>query len=549
MAKAEYDRKLFLAKCIPFFNTIPRHRFETLYKGFIAVFHEKGEYIYKQESKAEEILVIYQGSCSIEKNLPFISKEEKYVTVMYLQVGDLAGLESLNYLPGFDNPSSTDGAEFNQDFEKNIDNSSQNQKDKNISNSPPPKNLKEMKFPAYKSSLRSMENETIVIHIKISALNEYREAICDSLKNIKNEKDMIIDNLIRQKIDNMNKHKVIYREKQIRRHMKNTEGNEYDQKMNLDKLNNYIEGRPSPIKLNQGGLNNMKNCTFTINKEFINTLRSIKDESHSERSRRSTRRFILENDIEKRIFDDSFYQHLNEYKLEDRYFNHENCDETQNICVENQSDNELQSNLVLPNINLDNTKSSILGRNKRNAQPPKIKFLKKETNNELKTQSTDLRRNNSCLGVCSTEPSSTYQNHLVEDTSLLETYFAKSKIRDPCNSKTYFSIISDGDSQTDRNNSLSIREKILQSMSSLPNDDMTDENFKSNDKLTSTFKALALTPLKNKKIILEQDRETKLLSKKVVNNLKNWDKSLNTKKYMSGRFDMPLISLSQKNLK
>jgi len=83
MAKAENDRKLFLTNSIPYLKTIPKHRFETLYKGFIAVFHDKGEYIYRQDSKAEEILVIYQGCCSIEKYLPIITKEEKFVTNSY----------------------------------------------------------------------------------------------------------------------------------------------------------------------------------------------------------------------------------------------------------------------------------------------------------------------------------------------------------------------------------------------------------------------------------------------------------------------------------
>lgn len=549
MAKAENDRKLFLTNSIPYLKTIPKHRFETLYKGFIAVFHDKGEYIYRQDSKAEEILVIYQGCCSIEKYLPIITKEEKFVTVMYLQKGDLAGLESLNYVSYVDFAVSTNVEEINQEFEISKDNELI-KNEKNIFNSPEYKKFNTKNFPVYKSSLKSIENDTIVIHIKISALNEYREVIRESLKSIKTEKDTIIDNLIKKKIDSMNKHKVIYREKQIRRQMKNTDGSEYDQRMNIEKLNNFIEKRSTSIKLIQEGSYKKKNCRYSISKEFINTLRTNKVEPYSEKARRSTRRFILENDMEKKIFDDSFYQHLTKCKPgnKSQTIDKENDEEDKYKSTENENEDHIHKNLFFPKISSSILKSSTLGRNVRNIAIPKLNFFKNEAKNDVKIQTSEILRHNSTLGVCITEPSSTCQNPL-EEVSLFETYFAKEKLRDPSNSKAQYTLISDVDSQTDRNNSRSIRENILQSISTLPNDDIVNKSNKCNDKMTSTFKALALTPLKNTKIILEQDKETKLLSKKVINNLKNWDKSLYTKKYMSGRFDMPLLSLTEKNIK
>jgi hypothetical protein len=458
--------------------------------------------------------------------MPFLNKEEKFVTVMYQEVGDLAGLEALNYIPDVNYPNGPHNLENDE---------SQEAYEKKLGD-PLDKDLKlkrNKKFPLYKTSLRSIENETIVIHIKISALNEFRETICMSLRSLKNEKDLIIENLIRQKIENMNKHKVVYREKQIRRHMKNTEGNEYDQRMHLAKLNECIDGRKcSPIK----GYMNFKNLTIKVNKEFLKTFKAVKDKSKTEKTLASSTKRFIDISLEKKIFDESFYDHLH-CDTEEA----EVAEESKFIKIELEKEKEnninLNENPIFP---LILRKTPLISSIKNMS---KLKLSRTNKKNDLMPLLSDQGLMNS-YGTSTTEPS-TQRNVYGNDLSINDPYFTP-KHRGVGSSLNHYSMLSDADTQTDRNNSKSIREKIFQSLSTLPQDENGDDNFKPHTKFTTTFKKLALTPLKNKKIPKEQDKEGRLFSKEVGANLKQWDKSLNTNKFMSGRFDIPLVCFSQK---
>ena len=164
MSKAELDRKMFLMRTIPYFCEIPKMRFDQLYKSFIAKFLSKDDYIYLENKKADIFYLIYQGSCSLKKNILISDTEEKSknVTIMKLEKGDIAGLEASDYIP---ETIIVNGVTVNQ------------------------KKGKDSKDPVYKYSLISEDDNTIVMSIKIQSLNEFRENIVKCLLPLRKKKD------------------------------------------------------------------------------------------------------------------------------------------------------------------------------------------------------------------------------------------------------------------------------------------------------------------------------------------------------------------------
>jgi hypothetical protein len=179
MTKAEIDRKTLLKKVIPFFTTIKKSRFDSLYKSFIAKFISFGEYVYTEGSPAESIFVIYQGLCSqISNSLQGLRGNTRLV---YLDSGTVVGLEALDYNPW---------------------------KKVNFLNA-------KHDVPLYTSSIKCEEENVITIEIKMSYFTEERKLFCNSLKFLKEQKEILRADLIRDKIKAQNNCKIIYREQQI----------------------------------------------------------------------------------------------------------------------------------------------------------------------------------------------------------------------------------------------------------------------------------------------------------------------------------------------
>jgi hypothetical protein len=196
MAKAECDRKVFLMKCVPFFSSTGKLKFDQLYKSFIAIFLPKGVFIFKEGQRADTLYVVYQGQCSLHKNtISSANKEsDKNIKVMNVEKGDLLGLEAINFMPS---------DELQKDEIKND------------------RYYKDYKEPTYKYSLKAESDSTILISVRISSLGELREAFKDSLTNLKNKKEHILEQILSKKEELKKQFKVRDRAHMIRDEIKN----------------------------------------------------------------------------------------------------------------------------------------------------------------------------------------------------------------------------------------------------------------------------------------------------------------------------------------
>jgi hypothetical protein len=165
---------MFLRRCFPFLRYLSESRFSVLYNLISTpLFLYKGRYVYKEYQPAEYIYIIYQGECSLEKILHKSSKNEECIKLIIVEKGDIVGLEAIHY-----------DAEIDYLYSKDIS--------------------YEEKPPVYNHSLKSENDNTVILRIRLHKIEEMKEKFLEFLLNLKREKDKIYQDLLNKRIDMKN---------------------------------------------------------------------------------------------------------------------------------------------------------------------------------------------------------------------------------------------------------------------------------------------------------------------------------------------------------
>jgi CRP-like cAMP-binding protein len=89
MIRADNDRQDFLKLCIRPLKNIAK--FDSYFKTFVPIFHERNQEIYAQGKIESFIYLIFMGECELYRESP----ESKRIPLLKLERGSFAGLEIL----------------------------------------------------------------------------------------------------------------------------------------------------------------------------------------------------------------------------------------------------------------------------------------------------------------------------------------------------------------------------------------------------------------------------------------------------------------------
>jgi hypothetical protein len=134
------------------------------------LFLYKGQYVYKEDQLAENIYIIYQGECSLEKTLCRSSKQKEHIKLLNVEKGDIMGLEAINYDPHLEHLY----------YLEKID---------------------KKKLPTFYHSLKSESDNTVVFVLRFHKLEDLRENFLAFLMNLKREKEKIYEDLLKKMIE------------------------------------------------------------------------------------------------------------------------------------------------------------------------------------------------------------------------------------------------------------------------------------------------------------------------------------------------------------
>lgn len=283
MLKAEIDRKMFLMKLIPYFSEIPKSRFDQLYKHFIPRFLAKNEIIYLENTPADTIYVIYLGQCQIEKNTQSKPHQNDYrdpskqLMLMTLDRGDLAGLEALesyHYLGNY------------KSFEE--------------------RDIK------YRFSLKSTDDNTVLISIKMSFLNETREGLIKGLNTLKIQKEKLLLEIFHKKIATKMKTKPVFREEILNKQLRDIQRGE--RKIEDENIKNCIKNCRKGIIPK----NNFKIQDLKLNQDYIKRKVELSKTTYIDKEKENKKMTRYPEIIN--VFDEDFYNKVKQnqnFKKED----------------------------------------------------------------------------------------------------------------------------------------------------------------------------------------------------------------------------------------
>ena len=259
MVKAELERKNFLLDHIAPLKEITRTKLNSYYNSMNIIIVHKDQPVYIEDSNAEIFFIVFNGVFrlqkknlyKVEKGKAFISEVSKHRTIIKIDKGDFAGVESLF---NFRNK----GLEINPILDKD--------------------------YPKYKYSLVAENEYNVIIAInpKIFQL-ELREKIYKFLKPILDVKVKILEKILTGHEINKDKMKIAYREETLNQICKNEKL--YYQRLcekNLRKINEILPIRNSSQEVKLRVIKNKINFNVKDN----TSSNSVMSTSHSAESKK-----------------------------------------------------------------------------------------------------------------------------------------------------------------------------------------------------------------------------------------------------------------------
>jgi hypothetical protein len=537
MLKAELDRKTFLVTYIPFFNEMVKSRFEQIYKYFVPKFLSKNDMVYQENATADTFYLLYLGECIIKKNIISnqgqITNKPKNINIMKLERGDIAGLESLDII-------SPDGEV----------------------------NLEKKTF--YKFSLIANDENTVLISIKVSYLNELLDGFFHAIHCLKTQKEKIIHELLEKKLNLLKKNKITYRKDLFDLHIKQIKEKEIQ--LNHSKVEDYIKGLPK-VHIPKNAFKNFKVTEVSTDETFLERyLKKAENPDYHQTLSRKKNNFTTENI---QMFNSSFYKTIEDIKINNT-LKEELRSSSKNLLNTNYSKKITSEtfkpiklavqNIVQQGQNKEGTMLSFANyfqniKNTLSASSKQISNSKENTTAE--TYFTNIswitpKNNNDCQETKDQNTNNIINIKSKSTSKNLITIATNYKLQESSKHKRSIDRGSFIDSvqNTDRSNNNGDKKISVKSMN---NENQNRYRIRINHSINKSqqpehqkfsrnvlnFKGTgAIVDLKRRN--LEKKTDVIVLNKGLKNSLCTWKSTLDNMTYDSGTFEIPLVSLSNR---